>query len=206
MASVERRRLRHVEGHDLRLPVVWLYASFADGIDGGNPAGVVASAEPIDGRLAQSLAAVMSVPTTGFAVVEPGAAAGSPVDVRFFTPEREIDACGHVTIALAVALVERGIWEWGHDVVVRARGGDLPLRLRNEEVEIDQRLRFLEPAPVGWSDIEAALGQVRSRDNLPLEVVGTGLRHLVVPLADPAALAALTIDAGRIGMLAASAA
>ncbi|HMI98528.1 MAG TPA: PhzF family phenazine biosynthesis isomerase [Gaiellaceae bacterium] len=206
MPSAKRRRLTRVQRQDLATPLVWLYASFADGIDGGNPAGVVASTGPIDRRLAQSVAAVMSVPTTGFAVVGPGAAAGSPVNVRFFTPEREIDACGHVTVALAVALVESGVWEWGRGGVVRARGGDFPLRLRNGQVEIDQQLRVLEPAPVGWSDVEAALGQVRARGDLALEVVGTGLRHLVVPLADPAALAMLTIDAGRIGMLAASAA
>lgn len=54
--------------------------------------------------------AVLSVPTTGFAVAaEAGAGSGS-VRARFFTPRREIDACGHVTIATATALVDVGVW------------------------------------------------------------------------------------------------
>jgi hypothetical protein len=73
------------------------------------PAGVVVSWEPIDPALAQAVAAVLSVPTIGFAVADEAAADGL-VSVRFFTPLQEIDACGHVTIALATALVELGVW------------------------------------------------------------------------------------------------
>jgi PhzF family phenazine biosynthesis protein len=103
-------------------PQAWLYSSLADGFGGGNPAGVVFSPAALSDAVAQAAAAVLSVPTTGFLVApEPGADA---VAVRFFTPEREIDACGHVTIAVAAALVEHGIWSWGDDVIVRARGGD----------------------------------------------------------------------------------
>jgi predicted PhzF superfamily epimerase YddE/YHI9 len=81
-----------------RPPRVWLYASFATHPGGGNPAGVVASAEPIPAPAAQSLAALLSVPATGFVLIHEAAAAGS-ASARFFTPHREIDACGHVTIA-----------------------------------------------------------------------------------------------------------
>jgi trans-2,3-dihydro-3-hydroxyanthranilate isomerase len=186
----------------LGAPAAWLYASFAQGIDGGNPAGVVVSAAPLETALAQAIAGVMSVPTTGFVVVGPETAADSLVDVRFFTPEREIDACGHVTIAIAAALVECELWHWGRDVAVRARGGDFPLRLLDGRTEMEQRLRHLESAPVGWRDVEAALDGVQARRDLPLQVVGTGLRHLVVPLADTAALGALAIDASRIATLA----
>ncbi len=186
----------------LDAPAVWLYASFADRIDGGNPAGAVVSAAPLEASLAQAIAAVMSVPTTGFAVVAPEATADSPVDVRFFTPEREIDACGHVTLAVAAALVECDLWHQGRDVIVRARGGDFPLRLRDGRTEMDQRLQHLESAPIGWPDVKAALDGVQPRKDLPLEVVGTGLRHLVVPVVEAAALGALGIDAARITTLA----
>lgn len=192
--------------HLLDAPAAWLYASFADGIDGGNPAGVIVSAKPLTTALAQAVAAVMSVPTTGFAVAEPEALTAGSVDVRFFTPEREIDACGHATVAVAAALVDCGLWRWGRDVVVRAPGGDFPLRLRDGRTEMEQRLRYVGPAPIGWHDVEAALDRIRPRRDLPLEVVGTGLRHLVVPVVDPAALAELGIDAGRITSLAARAA
>ncbi len=182
-------------------PRVWLYASFATDLGGGNPAGVVASAEPITTRTAQSVAALLSVPTTGFVVIDEAAARGS-ASVRFFTPEREIDACGHVTIAIATALVECGIWTWGAAAVVRTRGGGFPLRLREGRVEMDQRLRSLDVADVAWSDVEAALGPIRRRSELPLAAAATGLRHLIVPLADVAALSELALDRDRITALA----
>ena len=202
MSSLERHRPNVITpGLSIRAPLAWLYASFADGLGGGNPAGVVVSAEPLEPVNAQAIAAVLSVPTTGF-VVEPRASADSTVEVRFFTPEREIDACGHVTIAVAAALVELGIWQWGGDVTVRARGGDFPLKLRDGCIEMTQRLRFLKPAPVDWPEIESALGRVESRTGLSLAVACTGLRHLVVPVAGTADLVALELDAARVAALA----
>jgi PhzF family phenazine biosynthesis protein len=189
---------------DFHPPLVWLYASFPRGGEGGNPAGVVLSSKVLAPELAQSVAAVMSVPTTGFAVIDPEGSQ-QRVDVRFFTPEREIDACGHVTIAIATALVEQGVWHWGGDVVVRARGGEFPLRLRDGNVEMDQGLRVFQPAPLDWAEVEAALGRVRRHSDLPLAVVGTGLRHLLVPLAEVAALAKVALDATRIRDLASQA-
>jgi trans-2,3-dihydro-3-hydroxyanthranilate isomerase len=181
-------------------PHAWLYSSFAGGCGGGNPAWVVVSPAPLPDPVAQAVAAVLSVPTTGFLVApEPGT---DPVVVRFFTPEREIDACGHVTIAVAAALVEHGAWAWGDDVTVRAGGGDFPLRLRDGATEIRQQLRLLEPASVGWEDVRATLGPVVRHAELPLAVAGTGLRHLIVPLAGVDELPALEVDAASVATLA----
>jgi PhzF family phenazine biosynthesis protein len=180
---------------------VWLYASFARDLDGGNPAGVVLSSEAIPTRTAQSLAKVLSVPTTGFAVLDKPAAAGS-ASVRFFTPQREIDACGHVTIAVATALVEAGIWRWGDDALIRARGGEYPLRLRSGRVEMRQHRQALEPVSITWDDVRGVLGPIRPSAELPLAVAGTGLRHLIVPLADVAALNEMALHAERIAALA----
>jgi predicted PhzF superfamily epimerase YddE/YHI9 len=69
----------------------WIYSSFAAGIGGGNPAGVVLSSAPLTSDVCQAIASILSVPTTGF-VLAPPAAPASPLDVRFFTPDTEIDA------------------------------------------------------------------------------------------------------------------
>jgi PhzF family phenazine biosynthesis protein len=182
-------------------PRVWLYASFASTLGGGNPAGVVVSLRPIETEIAQSIASALSVPTTGFVRLDDTVGKGS-ASVRFFTPEREIDACGHVTVAIATALVELGAWEWGRDVAVHAPGCEFPLRLRAGKVEMDQHRQVLEEAATDWGQVETALGPVRARAELPLAIAGTGLRHLIVPLADGAALSDLALDAGRIARLA----
>jgi PhzF family phenazine biosynthesis protein len=182
-------------------PRVWLFVSFATGFDGGNPAAVVVSSQPLEAGTAQTIASVLSVPTTGFALDDDATAEGT-ASVRFFTPEGEIDACGHVTIAIATALVEVGIWRWGDDTLVRAQGGDFPLRLRQGKVEMEQRRQVLEACDLGWSEVEATLGPVRKRSDLPIAVAGTGLRHLIVPLADRAALSEITVDGASIAALA----
>jgi trans-2,3-dihydro-3-hydroxyanthranilate isomerase len=192
-------------GYALDPPLAWLYTSFAGDRFSGNPAGVVVSSRPVAPEVAQFVAAVMSVPTTGFAVIDPDRP-GEPVEAHFFTPEQEIDACGHVMVAMASALVGRGLWPKGSEVVVRARGGDFRLRLRHGQVEMDQQLRVLEAARVGWPDVEAALGPVPGCRDLPLAVAGTGLRHLMVPVAGMAALAQMAVDPARITGLAARAA
>ncbi len=153
-------------------PRVWLFVSFATGFDGGNPAGVVVSPQALEAGTAQAIASTLSVPTTGFALDDDATAEGT-ASVRFFTPEREIDACGHVTIAIATALVEVGIWRWGDDTLVRAPGGAFPLRLRQGKVEMEQHLQVLETCDLGWGDVEAALGPVRKRSDLPIAVAGT---------------------------------
>jgi PhzF family phenazine biosynthesis protein len=182
-------------------PRFWLYTSFATGLSGGNPAGVVASPEPIKTQTAQSLAELIAVPTTGFVYLDEGAAEGS-ASVRFFTPEREIDACGHVTVAIATALVDCGIWSWGDDPAVHSRGGHFPLRLRGGRVEMDQRLQLLDVAAVDWSSVATALGPIRPRFELPLAIAVGGLRHLIVPLEDQAALGEVTLTRRGITALA----
>jgi PhzF family phenazine biosynthesis protein len=182
-------------------PLAWIYASFADGVGGGNPAGVVLSATPLPRHAAQAIASALSLPTTGF-VVTPPAGKERAVDVRFFTPEREIGACGHVTIAVATALVERGIWRWGDEVTVRTAGGDFALTLRDGLVAMTQQLAFIAPAVVRWPEVQAALGPVEPHPSLPLASAGTGLRHLIVAVAEVAQLAALELDATRTAALA----
>jgi PhzF family phenazine biosynthesis protein len=182
-------------------PRLWLYTSFATSLSGGNPAGVVVSPEPIATQTAQSLAEVLAVPTTGFVHLDQAAAEGS-ASVRFFTPQHEIDACGHVTIAIATALVDCGIWSWGDDPAVRSAGSHVPLRLRDGSVEMEQRVQHLGVANVDWSDVANALGTRSPHSLLPLAIAGTGLRHLIVPLEDPNALSELTLARRQITALA----
>jgi PhzF family phenazine biosynthesis protein len=182
-------------------PLAWIYVSFADGIRGGNPAGVVLSATPLATEHAQAIAAVLSVPTTGF-VVAPSPHDRQIVDVRFFTPAREIEACGHVAVAVAMALIECGIWRWGEDVTLRAAGGDFTLKLRDGIVAMTQRLAFVEPSPVSWLEVRAAIGSIDEHPSLPLACAGTGLRHLIVPVPRVEQVATLEVDAALIAALA----
>jgi predicted PhzF superfamily epimerase YddE/YHI9 len=91
-----------------------LYESFAANRFGGNIAGIVVSGSEPPAVLMQAIAAELGAPTTGFVSVGPHGEVG----IRFFTKGQEIAACGHVSVAMATELVQRGIWhaspEGGH--------------------------------------------------------------------------------------------
>jgi PhzF family phenazine biosynthesis protein len=190
-------------GHRLPDPSsvhIWIYASFTSEIGGGNPAGVVLSASPIRTATAQQLASTLGFPTTAFAVCAPGRSSDA-VDARFFTPEREIDACGHATVALALALVDAGAWQSGRHGMVRGGTASFEVRPDGGSVAMTFRSRSLGSCPLDWGDVEAALGRLR-QGAFPLAVADCGLRHLIVPLASPEDLGHAQLDARRIRHLA----
>jgi 3-hydroxyisobutyrate dehydrogenase len=168
-----------------------LYDSFAGRRFGGNVAGVVICDNALPVAVMQDIACELGAPTTGFAE----AGAGQPVSIRFFTPRREIDACGHVTLAVTTALVERGIWQAGDgQFQAITPAGTLPILARAADgltlVGLTYHPRPVGPAGAAREDIEAALS-VPTDPGLPIEVIWTGLRHLVVPVDGLQALAGL---------------
>ncbi|WP_198664338.1 PhzF family phenazine biosynthesis protein [Jiangella endophytica] len=87
--------------------------AFTDRPFGGNPAGVCLLDRPVTDEWMQSVAAELKHSETAF--VEPvegdeAARATPAVDyrLRWFTPEVEVDLCGHATLATAHVLFERG--------------------------------------------------------------------------------------------------
>lgn len=74
-------------------------AAFADGGNGGNPAGVVlGDRHPTESEM-RRVAAEVGYSETAFACP-----AGEAWRVRYFAPESEVPFCGHATIALGAAL------------------------------------------------------------------------------------------------------
>ncbi|SDT47996.1 PhzF family phenazine biosynthesis protein [Jiangella sp. DSM 45060] len=87
--------------------------AFTDRPFGGNPAGVCLLDRPVPDDWMQSVAAELKHSETAF--VEPvegdeAARATPAVDyrLRWFTPEVEVDLCGHATLATSHVLFERG--------------------------------------------------------------------------------------------------
>ena len=74
-------------------------AAFADGHNGGNPAGVlIADTHPSENDM-RRIAAEVGYSETAFAMP-----LGDAWRVRYFSPESEVPFCGHATIALGAAL------------------------------------------------------------------------------------------------------
>ncbi|SOH94091.1 phenazine biosynthesis protein PhzF family [Monaibacterium marinum] len=74
-------------------------AAFADGNQGGNPAGVVIGDTLPDAETMQRIATEVGYSETAFAAPD-----GDHWTVRYFAPVGEVPFCGHATVALGAAL------------------------------------------------------------------------------------------------------
>ncbi len=75
--------------------------AFTDRVFGGNPAAVCILNEWLDDGLMQNIAAENNLSETAFAVNNDG-----EYKIRWFTPNSEVDLCGHATLASAHVLFE----------------------------------------------------------------------------------------------------
>ncbi len=78
------------------------YAAFTDDPRRGNPAGVVLDATGLSAEEMQGIAAEVGYSESAFVIPADG-----PLATRYFSPQAEVDFCGHATIALAVAWADR---------------------------------------------------------------------------------------------------
>jgi PhzF family phenazine biosynthesis protein len=176
-----------------------LYGVFAAQPGGGSVAGIVLTREPLPADLMQAVARDLAAPTSGFIVL--GDKPDGALPIRFFTPLQEIDACGYVTLAAATALRDAGHWTVPGTGTLTAAGGSYHLALSAADVRLDIAIRGHR---VVSEDLRRAIGIALELPlaDLPCEVIDSGLRHLVVPIADDDALSALVPDrttAERLG-------
>ena len=113
---------------DVKRPL-YLVDAFTDRPFGGNPAGVVlldAGDEP-DAAYLHRVAAEVNHSETAFVTLPPegGAGGAGPFGLRWFTPTREVDLCGHATLAAAHALYDAGKVSLHEPVEFRTRSGPL---------------------------------------------------------------------------------
>lgn len=109
----------------------WQVDAFASRIFAGNPAGVCVVDEWLPVELMRSIAAENKHSETAFilaSTVEPS--------IRWFTPEVEVDLCGHATLAAAHVLFQEQGWP-GNRVSFRSQSGVLPVEREGDWLYLD---------------------------------------------------------------------
>ncbi len=100
--------------------------AFTDQVFGGNPAAVV----PLDHWLTdaelQNIAMENNLSETAFFIPE-----GNSYHIRWFTPDVEVNLCGHATLATSHVLF-RHLGYTGSQLQFRSRSGDLTVRKAND--------------------------------------------------------------------------
>jgi PhzF family phenazine biosynthesis protein len=118
-------------------------AAFTTDPSGGNPAGVwIGDALPSAEKM-QQLAAEVGYSETAFLAPD-GSGDRGRLWVRYFSPAKEIDFCGHATIASGVALAERG---WPSSLVLRTNDDEVGLEI---DRDVDGRYRSTLTSVEPW--------------------------------------------------------
>ncbi len=150
--------------------------AFADAPFSGNPAGVCLPEAPLADELMQKIAAENNLPETAFVVKN-----GAVWDLRWFTPETEIDLCGHATLGTAFVL-DRCTGAPG-PYVFRTKSGELRVVRKGELLEMDFPSRPPVSVPVVPAMSEALGTRVleahQSRDLVLVLDSADGVRRLV---------------------------
>jgi PhzF family phenazine biosynthesis protein len=113
--------------------------AFTSKLFGGNPAAVCPLETWLPDEVMQKLAAENNLSETAFFVRE-----GEGFHLRWFTPEFEIDLCGHATLASAFVLFNQ--LNFQQDVIkFRTKSGDLEVRRKGELIELNFPSRMPQP-------------------------------------------------------------
>lgn len=97
----------------------------------GNPAGIVLMPDDLDSIGMQAVAASTGFNDTAF--VFPSTSADFAI--RYFSPRREVDLCGHATVAAATALYSAGLVDMSGrgEFLLETKAGILPIRIQPTE-------------------------------------------------------------------------
>ena len=148
---------------------------------GGNPAGVVTNADNLSDELKQKIAREMNLSETAFISKSDKA----DFKVQFFTPNAEVDLCGHATIASFHALHEEGSLDVGKRIFYQeTKAGVLPVELcqinGDDIYMMTQAVPRFEELGSGKDEIASMFG-LKPDDilDLPILKVSTGIWWLV---------------------------
>lgn len=126
--------------------------AFTDRPFAGNPAAVCLMPHWRADRWHQAVAREMNLSETAYLVRKPDG-----FDLRWFTPESEVDLCGHATLASAHVLWQQGLASQEAELCFSTRTGILKASRRSDDIELDFPLEPDEPVTPP-ADLLRALG------------------------------------------------
>ena len=174
---------------------VYILNAFSKTKRGGNPAGVVLDADRLDEPSMKKIASRVGYSETAFVQNSTGA----DFKTRFFTPAAEVDLCGHATIAVFSLLFGlRRIRAGKHSQETKA--GILGVEVQKDgTVFMEQTLPFFENA-IDPGEVAGSLGIGLDSlaPDMPVQIVSTGLRDIIVPIISLRELSSIKPDLDKI--------
>lgn len=158
---------------------VYTVNSFAKSINGGNPAGVVLNADGLSDVEMKKIAGVVGFSETAFVMKSDLA----DFMVRFFTPNEEVNFCGHATIAVFHTISSKGYIKSGR-YSQETKAGILDVQVMEDlSIMMNQNIpsyhEIIEKQEIADS-LNITVDEML--ENLPVQIVSTALRDILVPI------------------------
>ena len=154
-------------------------SAFPNGKNGGNKAGVVVDANSLSDVDMQSIAKNVGFSETAFVLKSNKA----DYRIRYFTPTREVDICGHATIATFNALRDKKILKKG-TYTFETRVGVLNIEVGKTDVFMEQMHPIFFETVDEFEIYDCFYEERFVNKEMPIKIVSTGLREIFVPVKD----------------------
>jgi PhzF family phenazine biosynthesis protein len=160
--------------------------AFTDDVDGGNPAGVVLDSPELSEDQMTYISKKLKVSETAF--VFPSSRAN--FKNRFFTPDVEVDLCGHATIATFFTMALENFFPNNKNISVtqETKAGILPVNIEFSDNGTVNRVMMTQAKPI-LKDIHLNIFEIANSlkispdtidSSLPEQVVSSGLFTLPI--------------------------
>jgi trans-2,3-dihydro-3-hydroxyanthranilate isomerase len=153
----------------------------------GNPAGVVPEADGLTETEMQKIARELNLSETAF--LFPSNQQTADFRVRYFTPTKEIDFCGHATIGLSWLLATKYGWKDKAKIILATNVGTIPVELTKREgklitVTMTQATPKVQNVQLDREKIGQIIGvKTEAIDQrYPIKLAYTGNWHLLIPI------------------------
>ncbi|MDQ0246633.1 PhzF family phenazine biosynthesis protein [Bacillus fengqiuensis] len=174
---------------------VYTLNAFTKNNQGGNPAGVVLYADGLSADHMQRIAKEVGFSETAFIQSSEKA----DFLIRFFTPTDEVPICGHATLAAFHVMLSQNMIRPGM-YTQETKAGILEVEVKKDgSVFLTQNLPQFE-AELNREEIARSLN-IRTEDldpDLPVQIVSTGLRDVMVPVRSLSVLQAINPNFNQI--------
>lgn len=173
---------------------IYTMNSFAKTRMGGNPAGVVLNADSLLKKDMQRIARKVGFSETAFVKKS------DSVDfkVLFFTPNKEVELCGHATVATFTLLLHKNIIDEG-TYKQETKSGILNVECRNNKIYMNQcSPEFHKILDKRYIADTLNIDENNIMDNIPIQIVSTGLKDILIPVKSLKALYDVKPDFNKI--------
>ncbi|AIF50752.1 PhzF family phenazine biosynthesis protein [Pelosinus sp. UFO1] len=177
--------------------IVYTLNSFAKTKDGGNPAGVVLQADGLSDEEMLDIAQQVGFSETAF--VQKSEKAN--YKVRFFTPNSEVELCGHATIATFALLKNKKMIDDGI-LCQETKAGILNIDVDHDKIYMNQNTpEYLNI--IDKNEITESLNITQNDfiSHLPIQIVSTGLKDIMIPVKSLDRLFSIKPDYKKIAAL-----